>query len=33
MPDFVWQGYYGAMCLVLATLVVGIIVAKDILAD
>lgn len=30
---FVWQPYYGAVALVLATLLIAIIVAKDLLAD
>jgi hypothetical protein len=33
MPTFEWQAYYGAVALVLATLVVAILVGKDILAD
>jgi hypothetical protein len=33
LPNFEWQGYYGAVSLVLAILVVGIIIGKDILAD
>lgn len=33
VPGFVWQPYYGAVALVLATLVIAIIVAKDLLAD
>ena len=33
MPDFIWQPYYGAVGLVLATLAVAILVGKDILAE
>ncbi|MDP2816663.1 MAG: hypothetical protein Q8O19_08310 [Rectinemataceae bacterium] len=33
MPGFVWQAYYGAVALVLATLAIAIIAAKDLLVD
>jgi hypothetical protein len=33
LPAFEWQAYYGAVALVLATLVVAILVGKDILAE
>ena len=33
MPTFEWHAYYGAVALVLATLVVAILVGKDVLAD
>jgi hypothetical protein len=33
VPAFVWQAYYGAVALVLATLLIAIIIGKDLLTD